>query len=111
MAITAAPADIATRTAVEERLRRTRHRHRQATDLAGMIRRGRSRAAIEVTPFDIDRTRVAFDAWGRFGEGRHPAGLNLGGCFAYATSGLADAALLFMGTTSPALMSEPRSSR
>lgn len=55
-------------------------------------------AAIEITPFDLDHTRVAFEAWQRFGKGRHRAGLNLGDCFAYATASLAGAPLLFKGS-------------
>lgn len=53
--------------------------------------------ATELTPLDIDHIRVAFDERGRFGEGQHPAGLDLGNCFAYATAVLADATLLFGG--------------
>jgi len=55
-------------------------------------------AAIEITPFDLDHTRVAFEAWQRFGKGRHRAGLNLGDCFAYATASLAGVPLLFKGS-------------
>jgi ribonuclease VapC len=36
-------------------------------------------------------------AWRRFGKGRHPAGLNVGDCFAYATASLAGAPLLVKG--------------
>ena len=55
-------------------------------------------AAIEITPFDLDHTRVAFEAWQRFGKGRHRAGLKLGDCFAYATASLAGVPLLFKGS-------------
>ncbi len=55
-------------------------------------------AAIEITPLDLDHTRVAFEAWQRFGKGRHRAGLNLGDCFAYATASLAGVPLLFKGS-------------
>jgi ribonuclease VapC len=39
---------------------------------------------VEVVPFTIEQARLARAAHQRFGRGRHPAGLNLGDCFAYA---------------------------
>lgn len=39
---------------------------------------------IEVVRFDEDLAARAVEGWRRFGKGRHPAGLNLGDCFAYA---------------------------
>ena len=36
-------------------------------------------------------------AWQRFGKGRHPAGLNFGDCFAYATAKVAGQPLLAKG--------------
>jgi len=50
-----------------------------------------------ITPVDEAHARAALGAWRRFGKGRHPAGLNFGDCFAYATASLADLALLFKG--------------
>ena len=41
--------------------------------------------------------RAAAGAWRRFGKGRHPANLNVGDCFAYATASLANLPLLFKG--------------
>lgn len=55
-------------------------------------------STIEITPFDSDHARVAFEAWTRFGKGRHRAGLNLGDCFAYATAVIAGVPLLFKGS-------------
>lgn len=46
---------------------------------------------------DDDHARAAVAAWRRFGTGRHPAALNFGDCFAYATARLAGAPLLFKG--------------
>lgn len=46
---------------------------------------------------DEAHARIAVAAWRRFGKGRHPAGLNLGDCFAYATASLANAPLLYKG--------------
>jgi len=39
---------------------------------------------IDVVAFDRPQADRALDAWRRFGKGRHPAGLNLGGCYVYA---------------------------
>ena len=39
----------------------------------------------------------AIDAFRRFGKGRHPAGLNLGDCYAYALASALKAPLLFKG--------------
>ena len=38
---------------------------------------------IEVVEFDRTQADRALEGWRRFGKGRHPAGLNLGDCFAY----------------------------
>lgn len=55
-------------------------------------------AAIEIVPFDQEHSRSAFAAWKRFGKGRHPAALNLGDCYSYATASIAGVPLLFKGT-------------
>lgn len=40
---------------------------------------------------------IAADAYAQFGKGRHPAGLNMGDCFAYACAKANQAKLLFKG--------------
>jgi ribonuclease VapC len=40
---------------------------------------------------------IAIDAYARFGKGRHPAALNMGDCYAYASAKANRAALLFKG--------------
>jgi ribonuclease VapC len=40
---------------------------------------------------------LALQAYAQFGKGRHPAGLNMGDCFAYACAKSNRAALLFKG--------------
>lgn len=40
---------------------------------------------------------VAIDAFGRFGKGRHPAGLNFGDCLTYAVAKLSGEPLLAIG--------------
>ena len=54
-------------------------------------------ANIVVEPADLALTRRAFDAWLRFGKGRHRAGLNYGDCFAYALAMQRNEPLLFKG--------------
>ena len=54
-------------------------------------------AAIELLPFDTDQAQLARAAFSRFGKGRHPAGLNVGDCFAYALASAYDEPLLFKG--------------
>ncbi|MBO0840063.1 MAG: type II toxin-antitoxin system VapC family toxin [Sciscionella sp.] len=51
-------------------------------------------AVIEFTESHADRARQAFE---RFGKGRHPAGLNMGDCFSYATASIAREPLLCVG--------------
>jgi ribonuclease VapC len=51
----------------------------------------------EIVPFDATHLGWARDAYRRFGKGRHPAGLNLGDCMAYATARHAALPLLFKG--------------
>lgn len=55
------------------------------------------RAAIEIVAVDQDQAEIARLAWRRFGKGRHPAGLNYGGCFAYALAKSRRLPLLFQG--------------
>jgi len=50
-----------------------------------------------VVPFDEGLARLAHDGWLRFGRGRHPPGLNLGDCFAYALAKQCGEPLLFKG--------------
>ena len=51
----------------------------------------------EIVPFTAEHAARARDAWRRYGKGRHPAGLNLGDCFAYALAKERDEPLLFKG--------------
>nr|WP_245217053.1 type II toxin-antitoxin system VapC family toxin [Neoroseomonas nitratireducens] len=53
--------------------------------------------AVEVVPFTAEHAALACEAWRRYGKGRHPAGLNLGDCFAYALAKARDEALLYKG--------------
>jgi ribonuclease VapC len=50
-----------------------------------------------IVDFGQSHWRVAVSAWGRFGKGRHPAGLNFGDCLAYAVAKVAGEPLLAKG--------------
>lgn len=56
-----------------------------------------TRLAFTVVPVTEAMARRASDAYGQWGKGVHPAGLNLGDCFAYALTKDRDCALLFVG--------------
>jgi len=60
-------------------------------------------AAPNVTPLPFDRKHYAAAeaAFDRYGKGRHPAGLNMGDCFAYAVAAVSRAPLLFKGDDFP----------
>jgi ribonuclease VapC len=49
---------------------------------------------VGVTP---EHAEIAFEAFRRFGKGRHPAGRNIGDCFSYALATSTGHALLFKG--------------
>lgn len=52
---------------------------------------------IEIIPFDEDLSSLAFDAYRRYGKGRHPAELNMGDCAAYALAKSRGWPLLYKG--------------
>lgn len=56
-----------------------------------------NRESIEIIPFDETLSNLAFDAYRRFGKGRHPAKLNMGDCAAYALAKARGWPLLFKG--------------
>jgi ribonuclease VapC len=56
-----------------------------------------ARSAVEVVPVTAEHAALAAEGWRRYGKGRHPAGLNLGDCFAYALARQRDQPLLFKG--------------
>lgn len=53
--------------------------------------------AIEVVEVTLERSEFAADAYSRWGKGIHPAALNYGDCFAYATAKEFGCPLLFIG--------------
>ncbi len=54
-------------------------------------------SGIKIAAVTAHQTRLARQAYQRFGKGNHPAKLNLGDCFAYALSKARGEPLLFKG--------------
>ena len=52
---------------------------------------------VEVIAIETQMAELALAAFSRFGKGRHPAGLNMGDCFAYACAKELGVPLLFKG--------------
>ena len=52
---------------------------------------------IEILPFIRGMEELAFQAWLKYGKGRHKASLNMGDCCAYATAKSLNEPLLFKG--------------
>jgi ribonuclease VapC len=50
-----------------------------------------------IVPFGRDHISAFFEAFLRFGKGRHPARLNMGDCFTYAVAKVAGMPVLFTG--------------
>jgi ribonuclease VapC len=55
------------------------------------------KAGLSIEAVTADQAEIARGAWRRFGNGRHPAGLNFGDCFSYALAKVTGEALLFTG--------------
>jgi len=51
-----------------------------------------------IVPIGVAEYEIAASAYARFGKGRHPAGLNMGDCFAYACARTNQAKLLYKGS-------------
>jgi ribonuclease VapC len=52
---------------------------------------------LQMVPIGEREHELALQAYAQFGKGRHPAGLNMRDCFAYACAKAQHAALLFKG--------------
>ncbi len=55
------------------------------------------KAGIKIVPLDLEQANLARSAWDNYGKGRHPAGLNIGDCCAYALAKCMALPLLFKG--------------
>jgi ribonuclease VapC len=51
----------------------------------------------EIMPVTLEQVEIACTAFRRYGKGRHPAGLNFGGVFAYALAKATGEPLLYKG--------------
>ena len=56
---------------------------------------------VVAVPFEAEHWQEAVAAYNMFGRGRHPAGLNLGDCFSYATAKVSGQPLLCIGEDFP----------
>jgi ribonuclease VapC len=56
-----------------------------------------SQIQVLVIPFTRDHVSIFFDAFHRYGKGRHPARLNMGDCFTYAIAKAAGQKVLYVG--------------
>ena len=56
-----------------------------------------TRWQIDIVPFDEALSNLAFDAYRRFGKGRHPARLHMGDCAAFALASQRGWPLLYKG--------------
>jgi ribonuclease VapC len=70
---------------------------RLGRDARPILARLLQEAALTIVPFGEPHWRAAVDAYGRFGKGRHAAGLNFGDCLAYAVAKLVNQPLLCVG--------------
>ena len=70
---------------------------RAVTGIRSRVERLLAQSGMDIIPFTAEHAAIAADGWRRFGKGRHPAGLNLGDCFAYALAQSRNEPLLFKG--------------
>jgi len=70
---------------------------RRRPDQAGELEDLVDRLSLVLEPVTIEHARAARDGFMRFGQTRHPAGLNFGDCFAYALAATSREPLLFKG--------------
>ena len=70
---------------------------RQGPESSNVLNEFLRRLHVQVVPFDEVQAGIAREAFLRFGKGRHPAGLNSGGCFPYALAKQTGEPLLYKG--------------
>ena len=58
-------------------------------------------AKVDIVPVDADLAALAMSGWRRYGQGRHPAGLNFGDCFTYTLAERTGHPYCAPATTSP----------
>ena len=74
-----------------------RIRNTSVLDAERIVRRFLAAAQAEVVPITDEIGSAALHVFERFGRGRHPARLNMGDCFAYASARILGVRLLFKG--------------
>ena len=72
-----------------------------ATDAAALVERFLNETNATVSVIDRQTAALAVKALARFGKGYHPAGLNMGDCFAYACARQRGEPLLCKGNDFP----------
>ncbi|MBN9418016.1 hypothetical protein ABS71_16200 [bacterium SCN 62-11] len=70
---------------------------RMGEDSLPLLERFLEAFQVLVVDFTASDWRLAVGAYRRYGKGNHPAGLNLGDCFSYATAAGVDETLLYIG--------------
>ena len=70
---------------------------RQGEDAANRLLLIIAQLQIGLATVDSDTAWLAHSAWRRFGKGRHPAGLNMGDCWAYAAARQRGQPLMYKG--------------
>jgi ribonuclease VapC len=65
-------------------------------DVAGLVDQFLAEIQATVVPFGREHVSIFFDAFLRYGKGRHPARLNMGDCISYAIAMAAGQPLLFV---------------
>ena len=73
------------------------HASRRPTASEGAISNLITLLNIETVDFTITMQQHAWQAWLRYGKGRHPASLNYGDCMSYGVAAALNAPLLFVG--------------
>jgi ribonuclease VapC len=66
-------------------------------DAGAMVEQFLAETRALVVPFGREHVSEFFHAFMRFGKGRHPARLNMGDCFTYATARVAKMPVLYVG--------------
>ncbi|MGH3432169.1 MAG: type II toxin-antitoxin system VapC family toxin [Thermocrispum sp.] len=75
--------------------------HRAGPKASSLLAAFLQRKNFDVLSFTEAHWRIAQKAYLRYGRGRHPAKLNLGDCFSYATAWVAGEPLLCVGDDFP----------
>ena len=70
---------------------------RAVPDASATVEQFRVSMGISLVEIGAEESRIALEAFDRFGKGRHPARLNMGDCFAYACAKAHRMPLIFVG--------------